>query len=69
MTEDEAKSRWCPMARPANSNANRNASDGSPRAAAHCLASGCAMWRWNSTTTGYCGLAGAPTGSWAGGGA
>ena len=68
MTEDEAKTKWCPVIEPA----------------IHCIGSGCMAWRWNpvmfmpyqetdpamdhlgsggqepNTAKGYCGLAGKP---------
>jgi hypothetical protein len=54
ITEQEAKTKWCPMVRSA------------PNEAAHCVASNCMMWRWANYGTipaqtdvlGYCGLAG-----------
>jgi hypothetical protein len=69
MTEDEAKTKWCPFARIA---------DGEPSVAVnrpepygdvpHCLASFCMAWRWALVSQsaqvnrpdGYCGLAGEP---------
>ena len=65
MTEEEAKTKWCPMARTVYmegtnaSNANRD-EDGCATHADMCLASGCMMWRVTSLVTrrGYCGLAG-----------
>lgn len=59
MTEDEAKTKWCPMARPDNQTAaNRRYVDGEAMKNSRCLGSGCMMWRWSGKTTGYCGLAG-----------
>lgn len=49
MTEEEARKRVCPMARTAK-----------PGQSYHCIASDCMMWRRDSQTTGYCGLAGRP---------
>ena len=69
MTEAEAKTKWCPQARvlmlASNIPANRIAPiyHDDPQRPAHgsfCLASGCMMWRWSGTASGYCGLAGAP---------
>lgn len=66
MTEEEAMDRWCPMARvlPASTNnggANRlEDADQVELVGSKCIASRCMMWRWNSQTTGYCGLAGRP---------
>lgn len=55
MTEDEAKTKWCPMARGQNWD-DRRSEDGSftanrlqsgdPLAACLCLGSRCMMWRW-----------------------
>lgn len=67
MTEDEAKTKWCPMYRISDSDeswdCNRDATfdrDG------FCLGSDCAVWRWHSIPQpgsiatkrfGHCGLA------------
>jgi hypothetical protein len=74
MTEDEAKTKWCPMVR---NGVNRNyprqgyqgeIGDNNPPYS-KCIASDCMMWRvtrnHNSETgesfvTGYCGLGGKP---------
>lgn len=58
MTEDEAKTKWCPMARGQNWD-DRRSEDGSftanrlqsgdPLAACLCLGSRCMMWRWGKT--------------------
>jgi hypothetical protein len=74
MTEEEAKKMWCPMARVELYNAfaaNRERlvyrGDGrgftTPKGldACRCIASDCMMWRKDSQTTGFCGLAGRPT--------
>jgi hypothetical protein len=57
LTEDEAKKKWCPLARD-----NRSEDDES---VVDCLASGCMFWRWshqdtNGMPTGFCGGAGLP---------
>lgn len=63
MTPDEAKQRWCPMAREHGGNAsiNRSAIERS-EAWSKCIADQCMMWRWYtphaSDQSGYCGLAG-----------
>jgi len=62
MTEEEAKTKWCPQARVAaveGDGPNRRY-DGAPIRGSLCLASGCMMWRKDSQSTGYCGLAGRP---------
>lgn len=74
MNEDEAKTKWCPLA--LNNACTRNAPDnplGEPVIpdGAKCIASDCMMWRWDiaparaehigldvQPPTGYCGLAG-----------
>jgi hypothetical protein len=64
MTEDEAKTKWCPFARVYDESAaaNRACIEASPieeedlQNKTRCLASGCMAWR---TDGGYCGLAGA----------
>lgn len=73
MTEDEAKTKWCPFARKAlwdpqigtvNGSANRQYYDDGPTTS--CLASACMAWRWGgkfvdgppNTSDGNCGLAG-----------
>lgn len=48
MTEQEAKTKWCPYSSVYTSQggcANR-LQDGHPREGTLCLASGCAKWRW-----------------------
>lgn len=60
MTEDEAKTKWCPHARVWNGEGtayNRDFNHGES-----CFGSACMMWRWNSIAKieGYCGLAGKP---------
>jgi len=63
MTEDEAKTKWCPQAK------------GQYPSQTYCIASECMMWEWDmefgeptgaiqrkekSTVNGYCGLSGQP---------
>jgi len=65
MTEDEAKTKWCPMARPEESRGwaagvNRQDScNGWPRGAL-CIGSDCALWvedqKAPMPVTGHCGL-------------
>jgi len=69
MTEDEAKTKWCPAARSSadqgDYSANRR-SDGKVDIGCFCIASDCMAWRWHrsfsdgplSTEHGTCGLAG-----------
>jgi hypothetical protein len=67
MTEQEAKTKWCPMVKRVKSEVIDS------RNLPYCIASACMMWRWsqkgawvNGTWTndypveGYCGLAGKP---------
>lgn len=76
MTEEEAKTKWCPAARVDSTAANRpnpgpncDTTAGWPP----CIGSACMAWRWkrermhdtsehymDSTTEGRCGLAGKP---------
>lgn len=49
MTEDEAKKKWCPMARVSASGCSlsfNRVDDGTPSIGANCIASDCAMWVW-----------------------
>jgi hypothetical protein len=67
MTESEAKTKWCPMARPYGDiddahSFNRH-SDGSPNQRSNCIGSDCMMWQTTNDrqggeykTIGYCGL-------------
>jgi hypothetical protein len=58
MTEEEAKTKWCPMVRDVHlSAASLNVGSG------YCKASACMMWRWFPDSVyrdGYCGLADRP---------
>ena len=64
MTEDEAKTKWCPFTR-CGEGINRT-SDGSVffkgSVATPCIGSVCMAWRWETKyqppISGYCGLAG-----------
>ena len=70
-TEEEAKTKWCPMVRifSGTSNyvaaCNKNMLD-RDKDKDRCIASNCMMWRWiptiyaPETKSGYCGLAGKP---------
>ena len=72
MTEEEAKTKWCPMVRSFAENdsgvcaTNQDDADGitddgtTDIERALCKGSQCMMWRQNSTINGYCGLAGKP---------
>lgn len=68
MTEEDAKTKWCPFARSQdgdnNSGLNRG-QHGKPDHWCLCLASQCMAWRWSSPYKakgiGYCGLAGKPS--------
>jgi len=71
MTEEEAKTKWCPMIRHAINDTDNNACN---RAAKDvnfisytCITTNCMMWRWTEDTYldklnhfGYCGLGGKP---------
>jgi hypothetical protein len=66
MTEEEAKTKWCSMAKRSTGEGesiNRSYT-GSPDAACRCIASACMMWRFEPDTRkelhGYCGLGGKP---------
>lgn len=70
MTEDEAKTKWCPMVRTglvAGMAVNAHVTDdkgklGDIYEETRCRASACMMWRWHHTAKphmlGFCGLAG-----------
>ena len=64
MLPQEAKNNWCPFGRFPQyeiggvvTSVNRDRSDGQLTL---CYADGCMMWRWESSRSGYCGLAGKP---------
>lgn len=50
LPENEAKTKWCPMARNVtttdNAAAATNRDNGEPDPWSRCLGSGCMMWRW-----------------------
>ena len=70
MTEDQAKTKWCPMTRFKMDEVAVNRHNGTPGKIdvqfnppyARCIASECMMWRWwqIEANNGYCGLAGKP---------
>lgn len=75
MTEDEAKTKWCPFSRVSKDgtapSCNRGNDEGKTPVGSDCIGSRCMAWRWvvdpkqrhpdNPTKpTGYCGLAGKP---------
>ena len=69
MSEEEARTKWCPMARvstytednPVESAVNRT-DIGIPYVGSRCIVSECMMWRWYNSqkATGHCGLGGKP---------
>jgi hypothetical protein len=72
MTEDEAKTKWCPMVRVIayNGTYSSNRLDSSVMSK-KCIASNCMLWRWlhpeyvrgteaDKGLSGYCGLGGKP---------
>jgi len=70
MTEDEAKTKWCPWARVRGGESRFSSyREGIghislPHSGTHCLGSGCMAWRWSEleSRTGHCGNAGATNG-------
>ena len=71
MTEDEAKTKWCPFAKALDPTgkvaSNRMDYDfesgaNNPDPDCLCLGSGCMAWRWTEieSRNGHCGLAGEP---------
>lgn len=66
MTEDEAKTRWCPMY-PVGVDLRVTAST-NLQYRSNCIGAACMMWRWDHfrkngepfNTNGYCGIAGKP---------
>jgi len=64
MLPQEAKNNWCPFGRYPQyelngvaTSVNRNRND---YPITLCYAEGCMAWRWKSSRSGYCGLAGKP---------
>ena len=68
LTEDEAKTKWCPFARESAVNPSMPWNGPIPtHPTLNCIASACMAWRFgrrvgeaNMTTRGYCGLARKP---------
>ena len=66
LTEEEAKTKWCPMARLQDVGGTYNRCG--PAADLYCIASACMMWRkatlnngdYYKNGAGYCGLASKP---------
>ena len=50
LTEKEAWTKWCPIVR-----TSFYARDPMNHRGAHCIASNCMAWRWQSEGKGYCG--------------
>lgn len=76
LTEDQARTKWCPHVRELMddaASANRDYKGGLGNIAARCIASECMQWRWRDDeqrranrdaygikSAGFCGLAGKP---------
>ena len=65
LTEDEARTKWCPAFRISyggeGSDPHDNRGD-TPGNNGRCIASRCMAWRWSGEAIGYCGLSGKPEG-------
>lgn len=63
MTEEEARTKWCPFVRIGNylsgGSLNR-AANGDIDNAMKCIASECMGWRWINAETGFCRIVGNP---------
>jgi len=69
MTEEEAKTKWCPMVRVAHATTDIAVNRASEYSHTRCLASECMMWQWKDKSDlqgtiprGYCGLNYSPGG-------
>lgn len=66
MTEDEAKTKWCPFAIASGKRfAINRAPEGEINNSCKCLGTACMAWRWDydeygDASEGFCGLAGRP---------
>ena len=68
MTEDQAKTKWCPFYRATEKGMDNRLSVRNGAGEACCIGAACMAWRWDrsltdtdsdkSFTSGYCGLAG-----------
>lgn len=66
MSEDEARTRWCPFSRVVKMQGD-HPTDAEAYGQTRCIASNCMAWRWEAVgvlspnnASGYCGLAGKP---------
>lgn len=72
MTEEEAKTKWCPFVRLGETAIGSTYNRCGPEASLYCIGSACMAWRWNERGLrvigsipppggeGHCGLAGKP---------
>jgi hypothetical protein len=51
MTEDEAKTKWCPHARIEGDGRNMEIMNGHTGPAVFCIGSACTAWRWERATS------------------